>query len=147
MAFLPYSADVDKSIPNEYLPAEAGAYRVGQALYFENGVLKTASGTDAAKYICVQEARAHEEGAPLAAHRIDHDVRYQTTAAIAPTVGNGYDVAAGGLSLDSTGSTANFVVDTAWDDFNGVHWAIGRFTDDASVRLSDIELRLDGGGL
>ncbi|MDR1060335.1 MAG: hypothetical protein LBL83_03780 [Clostridiales bacterium] len=142
MAFLPYSADVDKSIPNEYHPAEAGVYRVGQALYFEDGVLKTASGTDAARYICVQEARDHEEGAPLAAHRIDPDVRYQTTAAIAPTVGNGYDVAAGGLSLDSSTSTANFTVDMAWD-LNGVHWAVGRFIDDLSGRLSDIETRLE----
>ncbi|MDR2665546.1 MAG: hypothetical protein LBC21_04645 [Oscillospiraceae bacterium] len=147
MAFLPYSADVDKSIPNEDHPAVSGDYRVGQALYFENGVLKTASDTNVARYICVQESRGHEDGAVLAAHRINHDVRYQTTAALAPTVGNSYDVESGGLSLAATSSTGNFAVDQTWDDASGVHWAVGRFTEDASARLADIESRLDAGNL
>jgi hypothetical protein len=149
---MPYSADVELSLPNEELPAVAGDYVVGQALFFEDGKLKTASGTDAAQYICVQQVTGLADGARLATHRINPDIRYQTTALFPATVGNGYDVAADGLSLDAASqvspTTANFTVDTSWKDNNGVFWVIGRFVcEDLLVRLADVESRLDAASL
>jgi hypothetical protein len=147
MAFLPYSTDVDKTLPNEELPAVAGDYRIGQALYFLNGKLTTASDTNVARFICVQQATGHPDGGMLAVHKIDPDVRYQTTAPFLPTVGNGYDVAADGLGLDAASqvspSAGNFIADKSWMDVNGVFWVIGRFGEGLSVRVSDIETRLD----
>ncbi|MDR1590223.1 MAG: hypothetical protein LBS51_08555 [Oscillospiraceae bacterium] len=148
MAFMPYSADVDKTLPNEALPAVAGDYVVGQALFLENGKLTTASDTNAAQYIGVQRSEGHKDGELLAVHRLYSDVRYQTTAPLQPTIGVGYDVAADGLALDTTSATANFTVEKTWTDVNGVFWVIGRFVcESLLVRMADVEARLDAASL
>ncbi|MDR1329835.1 MAG: hypothetical protein LBK23_09580 [Oscillospiraceae bacterium] len=141
--FLPYSADVDKSLPNEEYPVSAGDFYFGMAAFLENGRLKKASGYDTPDYICVQQIIGAQDGDVINVVHIDPDTRYQAPAASLPTIGVGYDVASDGLSIAASTDVGNFVVDAAWVSLlGGEYIVVGRFGS-LDKRLDDIEARLD----
>ena len=111
MTFKVHTTDDGRITPWEQLPCSAITPKVGMALYLTGGQLAIAAGSNLAEYICMEEhAEAVEAGTMIYCIKIQPDIifetqRYDTDSL---TVGTAYDVAAGGMAIDSTTTAGNF---------------------------------------
>lgn len=104
-----------RELPFEYLPAAAITPKYGMALYRNSsGNLAVAAGANAAEYICCLEADAAvAAGTVIPVVRIDADTVWESETAGTLTVGTGYDIASGGLTVAATSTgAADFFVDS-----------------------------------
>ena len=107
MAFLLHSTSDGRVPPNEYLPAEAGTYVVGECVAIDTAGSHQLDTSVQPTHICVQNVTIANAGDPLAVIKIEDDMIFesQKDSTNAMTIGTTYDVATGGLLVDDNGST------------------------------------------
>lgn len=113
--FRDISTNDGRELPFEYLPAAAITPKNGMALYMNgSGNLAVAGGANAAEYICCrEESAAVTAGTIIPVVRIADDIIWESETAGTLTVGTGYDIASGGLTVaDTSTGAADFFVDS-----------------------------------
>lgn len=104
--FIPIKSDTGALIPWEYMPAEAGEYKVGQILAVEEGKVKALTGEEKGipAYLCMCEKTADEDEV-LPVTRIHTDYIYETELSAEMTgakIGTKCSVASTGLAVSET---------------------------------------------
>ena len=103
MSFSIHKNDRAGSPVNEVMPAAAGTYAIGQALAFNGGVLKAASGTTKPTHIAAESKTLGSAGT-LYVHKIEPTIVYKSEMSVAgaKTVGASYTLSTDGMGITNT---------------------------------------------
>lgn len=117
MAFLIHSTDDGHVVPLEYLPAEAGTYKVGEALAIDTAGSHQLDTSTAPTHICMADKVVANAGELLPCVRITDDIIFESVLSADGTVNVGsiYWVTSDGLEVAPTGTASanKFTLDYA----------------------------------
>lgn len=106
MAFKLYTTDDGRVPPVEYIPAEAGTYKIGECVAIDTASSHQLDTSLTPTHICVADMTVTVPGTPLPVIRIQEDMVFESSkdSSNVMYIGTKYDVAAGGLLVDDDGS-------------------------------------------